>query len=256
MTPRLDGRVAVVTGGASGLGEAIAHRLALDGATVVVADVDGPAAQVVADAIVAAGHNAVAVATDVTRAADVDAMVAEAARLGPLRVLVLSAAVERRAGVLETSDEDWQEVLDVNLKGPFLCMRAALPHIVDAGGGAVVALGSTLGLIVAPGYPAYAASKAALVNLCKQAAIEHAPDQVRVNVVAPSATDTGLFVRVSDAAPDPAVVRAMVAANVPMGRLGTADDVCDMVAFLVSDAATYVSGAVVPLDGGLAARRM
>lgn len=249
-------RVAIVTGGASGLGEAIAHRCADDGAAVVVADIDSPAAQTVADAIVAKGGNAVAVTCDVTQAADVDAMVAEAARLGPIGVLVLSAAIESMVPVIDLSDEEWQEVLDINLKGPFLCMRAALPHMVERGGGSVIAMGSTLGLIVAPGHPVYCASKGALVNLCKQAAIEHAPDNVRVNVLAPSATTTGLFMKHSARAPDPDALRAQIAANMPMKRLGTADDVCDAVAFLASDASSYLSGAVVPLDGGLAARRM
>jgi len=248
--------VAIVTGGASGLGEAISHRLAAEGATVVVADVDAGGAASVADAIVAAGHNAVAVTCDVTRAADVEAMVAEAAQLGRVGVLVLSAAVESLVPVVELSDEDWQRVLDVNLKGPFLCMRAAIPHMVDGGGGSVVALGSTLGLIVAPGHPAYCASKGALLNLCKQAAIEHAPDGVRINMLAPSATDTGLFMKYSEQAPDPAALRKMVASNVPMHRLGTGDEVCDAVVFLAGEHSTYLSGAVLPLDGALAARRI
>ena len=122
-------RVAIVTGGASGLGEAIAHRLADEGATVVVADIDGAAAESVADAVVARGHNAVAVGCDVSRRADVEAMVEEAARLGAIRVLVLSAAIESLVPLTEISDDEWQAVLDVNLKGPFLCMRAAIPHM-------------------------------------------------------------------------------------------------------------------------------
>jgi NAD(P)-dependent dehydrogenase (short-subunit alcohol dehydrogenase family) len=233
VSPALEGRVAIVTGGASGLGEAIVHRLANEGATVIVADVDAAAAQSVADAVVAAGHNAVAVPCNVTVAADVDAMVAEAARIGSIGTLVCSAAIESFTPMIECGDDEWQRVLDVNLKGPFLCMRAAIPHMVDAGGGSVVLMGSTLGLIVAPGHPAYCASKGALVNLGKQAAIEHAPDNVRVNTLAPSATDTGLFMKVSAQAPDPEALRAKVAANMPMGRIGTADEVCDAVAFLV-----------------------
>jgi 3-oxoacyl-[acyl-carrier protein] reductase len=248
--------VAIVTGGGSGLGDAIARRLAADGSTVVVADIDAGAAAVVADAIVASGGNAVAVECDVTSRAQVRAMTDEAARLGPIRTLVLSAAIESMVPLVDLGDEEWQHVLDVNLKGPFLCMQAAIPHMVEAGGGSVVAMGSTLGLIVAPGHPVYCASKGALVNLCKQAAIEHAPDNVRVNVLAPSATTTGLFMKHSAQAPDPEALRAQIAANMPMKRLGTADDVCDAVAFLASDASTYLSGAVVPLDGGLAARRM
>jgi NAD(P)-dependent dehydrogenase (short-subunit alcohol dehydrogenase family) len=169
---------------------------------------------------------------------------------------VLSAAIEIRADLEETPDEDWQSVLDVNLKGPWLCMRAALPHIAAAGGGSVIALGSTLGHMGSPGYAAYCASKGALVNLCKQAAIEHAPDQIRVNVVSPSACESGLFMKVTEAAPDPAALRAQIASNMPMRRLGRAEDVCGAVSFLASNASSYLSGAVLPLDGGLAARRM
>jgi NAD(P)-dependent dehydrogenase (short-subunit alcohol dehydrogenase family) len=252
----LEDRVAIVIGGASGLGEAIAHRFANEGAAVVVADVDGTGAERVAGEIRATGHAAVSAPCDVTNRADVEATVELAQSMGPLRALVLSAAIESNRPVVELADDEWQRVLDVNLKGPFLVMRAAIPVMAANGGGSVVAMGSTLGLIVAPGYPVYCASKGALVNLCKQAAIEHAPDHVRVNLLAPSATDTGLFIRVSDQAPDPEAVRARVAAGSPMKRLGRADEVCDAAVFLASELSTYLSGAVIPLDGGLAARRM
>ena len=248
--------VALVTGGASGLGEAIARRLAEEGTPVVVADLDGSGARRVADAIVAAGGQALGVDCDVTQHSAVDETVRAAAKLGPLRILVLSAAVESFQSILDCSDEDWQHTLDVNLKGPFLCMKAAIPVIAANGGGSVIAMGSTLGLIVAPGHPAYCASKGALVNLCKQAAIEHAPDGVRVNMVAPSATDTGLFIRFSEQAPDPEALRRRIADTNPMGRLGTAREVCDAVVFLASDQSTYTSGSVIPIDGALAARRM
>ena len=256
MSGLLTGRVALVTGGASGLGEAIAHRFAGEGAAVVIGDIDAAGAQAVADAIVARGHNAVAVDGDVTRTEDVESMVGAAASIGPLRVLVLSAAIESFTPVIELSDEEWQRVLDVDLKGPFLAMRAGIPHLVANGGGSVIALGSTLGLIVAPGHPAYCAAKGALVNLCKQAAIEHAADNVRVNVLAPSATDTGLFWKVSEESTDPEGMRSRVAKANPMRRLGTADEVCDAALFLASDRSTYVSGTVMALDGGMAARRM
>ncbi|HZP31524.1 MAG TPA: SDR family NAD(P)-dependent oxidoreductase [Acidimicrobiia bacterium] len=252
----LENRVALVMGGASGLGEAISHRFAAEGAAVVVADVDGNGAERVAREIQATGASAVGAPCDVTNRADVETTIEVARAMGPLRVLVLSAAIESFKAVVELGDDEWQRVLDVNLKGPFLCMRAAIPAMVANGGGSVIALGSTLGLIVAPGHPAYCASKGALVNLCKQAAIEHAPDNVRVNVLAPSATDTGLFMRVSGGAPDPDFVRARVAAGMPMKRLARAGEVCDAAVFLASELSTYLSGAVVPLDGGLAARRM
>ena len=244
-------RVAVVVGGASGLGEAISEKLSDDGFFVVVTDIDVDGAALVAGRI-----SGVAVEVDVRDDAAVAAMVDRAADFGPLRTLVLSAAVETRAPLLETTDEAWREVIDTNLKGPFLCLRHAVPRMVEAGGGSVIALGSTLGMIVAPSYPAYSASKFALTNLCKQVAIEHAPDDIRVNVVAPSATEVGLFARVAEATDDPEGIKAFVAGNVPMGRLGTAKDVTALVAFLASDQSSYLSGAVIPLDGGMAARRL
>jgi NAD(P)-dependent dehydrogenase (short-subunit alcohol dehydrogenase family) len=252
---RFGGRVAIVTGGASGLGEAVAVRLADEGARVVVADIDATGAERVAAAIVARGGDARAVLTDVTRRDDVARMVSAAEAMGDLRVLVLSAAVEVMAGLGDTSDAEWQRVVDVNLKGPFLCMQRAIPSMIRNGGGVVIALGSTLGAIGQPRFSAYCASKGALVNLCKQAAIEHASHGVRVNVVAPSACEAGLFLRTAERSGDAANVKRHVAARVPMGRLGTAADVCDAVLFLASDDSTYISGTVLSLDGGLAARR-
>lgn len=252
----LAGRTAVVTGGASGLGAAIARRFAAEGAHVVVADIDGDAAVAVAAEITDAGGLAAEHTCDVTDAAQVAGLMGMASSLEmPLKTLVLSAAVERRAALVDCSDEDWALTIDTNLKGPFLCLKSAVPAMVAAGGGAVVALGSTLGQIVAASYPAYCAAKFALTNLCKQVAIEHAADGVRVNVLAPSACDTGLFMRMSESVDDPEALRSMVSSNVPMRRLGRAEEVADAAVFLASDASSYVSGSVVPLDGGLAARR-
>src|SRR5213079_1865392 len=152
-----------------------------------------------------------------------------------------SAAVETRASIVDTSDEEWQRIIDSNLKGPFLCMKHAVPRMVDAGGGSIVAMGSTLGAIVAPQYPAYCASKFGLTNLCKQVAIEHAPDNVRVNVLSIGPTEAGLFKRLTDMAPDPEGIRANVAANLPMKRLGRVREVCDAVSFLLSDGSSFTS---------------
>jgi NAD(P)-dependent dehydrogenase (short-subunit alcohol dehydrogenase family) len=232
------GRVAAVVGGSSGLGAAVVAALRREGAVVAVADLAG------SPPVDATDHEAVA--------AWFAALDREHGRLD---VLVYTAAVEIRASVLETSDDDWQRVLDVNLKGAFLSLKHGLPAMVRAGGGSVVLLGSVLGAIGSPGYAAYCASKGALVNLAKQAASEHAADGVRVNVVAPSATDTGLFARVSEASGRGDEVRARVAASTPMRRLGTADDVVDAVLFLAGPRSTYVSGSVLPVDGGMAASR-
>jgi NAD(P)-dependent dehydrogenase (short-subunit alcohol dehydrogenase family) len=254
MSGRFDGRAALVTGGGSGLGRLIAEALAAEGATVVVADIDAEAAKEAVQAITDQGGAAAPVVGDVTRMADVQAMVQASTSGGPLKVVVLSAAVEVRKSVVDCSDDEWQRVIDTNLKGPFLCMHEAIPQMRD--GGAVIALGSVLGLMAAPGFPAYTASKGALVNLCKQAAIEHAPDGVRVNVVAPSATDTGLFVKTAERSGNRDEVMQRVAAGTPMGRLGLGREVVETVLFLASDAAAYISGTVIPVDGGSAARRV
>jgi len=251
----MSGRIVVITGGASGLGEALAEHLARDGDTVIVADIDSEAARRVAHAISERGGAADHATVDVTKEREVaDLFTAVAGAHGRLDGLVCSAAVETRAGVLETSDEDWHHVLDVNLKGPFLCMKHGIPHMTERGG-SVVLMGSTLAHIGSPGFAAYCASKGALVNLAKQAAIEHAPDGVRVNVVSPGACEVGLFQRVADEADDPQALKEMVASRTPMGRLGRVDDVVATVRFLLGDGAAFISGASIPLDGGLAARR-
>jgi NAD(P)-dependent dehydrogenase (short-subunit alcohol dehydrogenase family) len=249
-------RVAIVTGGGSGLGAAIATRLASDAHHVVVADIVEAASEAVAQSITGQGLAAEPMTVDVRSEGEVSAMVdAVVERYGRLDVLVCSAAIETRSSIVDCSDDDWQRVLDTNLKGPFLCMKHAIPPMARGGGGSVVLMGSILGSIGAPGYAAYCASKGALVNLAKQAAIEHAPDGVRVNVMSPSATDTGLFMEVAAQAPDPDAIIRMVANRNPMGRLGTAAEVCDAVAFLASDTSTYISGTVIALDGAMAARR-
>jgi meso-butanediol dehydrogenase/(S,S)-butanediol dehydrogenase/diacetyl reductase len=257
MSAKLATPVAVVTGGASGLGAAIVERLARDDSRVVVADIDEPRAQSLVETLAAAGTVVDAMTVDVTNEGEVAACFeAVVERHGRLDTLVCSDAVETRASVVECSDAEWQRVLDVNLKGPFLCMRHAIPAIARNGGGSVVLLGSVLGVIGSSGYAAYCASKGALNNLAKQAAIEHAPDGVRVNVVAPSATDVGLFARVAAETDDPDALIAMVAGNTPMKRLGTAEEVAATVAFLCTPGAAFISGAVIPLDGAMAARRI
>jgi NAD(P)-dependent dehydrogenase (short-subunit alcohol dehydrogenase family) len=235
----LEGKVALVTGGSSGLGAAIVDRLRTDGADVVVADLAGdPPVDVRDDAAVA----------ELIERIDADH--------GRLDILVCSAAVETRASAVDCTDEDWERVIDTNLTGVFHCLRHAVPVMARSGGGSVVLMGSILGMIGTPGYAAYCASKGALNNLAKQVAIEHAADGIRVNVVAPSATDTGLFMQLIAQAPDPDAIIEMVAGRTPMQRLGRADEVAGTVAFLCSPEAAYISGAIIPLDGGMAARRI
>jgi NAD(P)-dependent dehydrogenase (short-subunit alcohol dehydrogenase family) len=211
-------RVVVVTGAASGVGEAIANRFASDGDLVVVADVDELRGRQVADNLTAAGLPAESETVDVTSEGEVAAMFdAIAERHGRLDALVCSASVSDRASLLDCTDDEWQHVLDVNLKGPFLCCKHGIPAIARSGGGAVVLLGSALDAAGMSGRPAYRASKHALVSLANQAAAEHRAEGVRVNVVSPP-TDATRF-----------------------PQLATT------VALLCSSAAAFVSGAVIPL---------
>jgi NAD(P)-dependent dehydrogenase (short-subunit alcohol dehydrogenase family) len=252
----MQGRLAVVTGAASGIGAAASFRLAAEGATVVVADIDEENARRVAIEIADAGGDAEPTVVDVAHEGEVAALFeAIVEQHGRLDVLVCSAAVETRGSVADTTDAGWRHVLDVNLKGPFLCMKHGLPTMVASGGGSVVLLGSVLGSVGSPGYAAYCTSKGALVNLAKQAAIEHAADGVRVNVVAPGACDTGLFAATASQSADPELMLRTVAARMPMGRLGTEADVIETILFLASDESSYISGTTIPIDGGLAARR-
>lgn len=257
MSAELGGEVSIVTGGASGLGEAIARRFADEGSKVIIADIDEVGARRVADMIDGDGGMAEVASVDVTEATEVAALIDDVlARHHRLDTLVCSAAVETRASVVDCTDDDWRHVLDVNLKGPFLCLKHAIPAMVASGGGSIILMSSVLGAIGSPGYAAYCASKGGLENLAKQAAIEHAADGVRVNVIAPTACEAGLFLKVIQQAPDPEGIKAFVAARTPMGRLGSIDDVTSTALYLATEASAYLSGAVIPLDGGLAARRM
>lgn len=244
----LTGRVALVTGAASGIGAACARELAALGALVVVADLRADAAEAVAAGI---GGGAHAMAADVADAASVSAMVdATVARHGRLDIAVNNAGVGMpvKAAVGETGWEEWRRVLDVNLDGVFLCMRAELAVMADTGGGSVVNVASVMGAVAAPGASGYVAAKHAVAGLTKVAALDYAARGVRVNAVAPGFVDTPMLAGRDEG------YRARVAAAHPMGRLARAEEIAAVVAFLASPAASFVTGAFVPVDGGYLAQ--
>jgi NAD(P)-dependent dehydrogenase (short-subunit alcohol dehydrogenase family) len=229
------GRRAIVTGGLSGIGAATASLLAARGAAVAVLDV-GPEADVVVDV-----RDAEAVAT---------AMAAAAGRLGgPADVLVASAGIYRIAPFLDLEPAAWDDVLGINLRGVYLTDRAFARALVDAGGpGAIVNLASTAALVGDADEPGahYNASKAGVVSLTRQMAIELAPHGIRVNCVCPGVIDTPML-RLMD---DPAAGERYLRESVPLRRLGTAAEVAATIAFLASDEAAYITGAALPIDGG------
>jgi NAD(P)-dependent dehydrogenase (short-subunit alcohol dehydrogenase family) len=249
----LDGRVALITGGASGQGRAAAVLFAYQGARVVVADLDDDGGGQTIERVYAAGSTGMAVHADVSRREDCDAMVAAAVNdFGRLDILYNNAAVQMSGNLIDTSEDDWDLVMATNLDAVFWACRAALPHLIETGNASIISTASVLGLIGSPGYAAYGAAKAGLVALMRQIATEYGPS-VRANVIAPGSIDTPRFRAVAETMPDDFVSGLEQA--IPLHRLGTAEDVAGIALFLASDLSAYTSGAVIPADGGLAAFR-
>ncbi|HUN35967.1 MAG TPA: SDR family oxidoreductase [Trebonia sp.] len=252
----LAGRAAVVTGGGSGLGAACAARLAAEGCAVALLDLRAEAAEVVAADITARGGRAVAIDCDVTSEDSVARAVGRCAdELGGPRLLVNSAGIAPgEGGVTSCEPRQWDRVMAVNVRGTYLVARQVLPPMIAAGGGAVVNLSSVFGFRGLTGECAYAASKAAIVNLTRQMSLDHARDGVRVNCVCPSDCDTPMIDGLVAREPDPAAAKARLADAIPLGRLGRAEEVASAVAFLCSDEASFITGVALPVDGGFLAR--
>ncbi|MBW8484100.1 SDR family NAD(P)-dependent oxidoreductase [Actinomadura parmotrematis] len=249
MSGEFDGRVALVTGGASGIGLAVAKRLAAGGAKVVVADLALDGAELAVKELEAAGGTAAAVAMDVADPASAEAAVRSAVdAYGALHLAVNNAGIASPAApVGETGVADWTRVIGVNLSGVFYSMRAELPEMVKAGGGAIVNVSSILGTNGAPGAAPYVAAKHGVVGLTKTAALEYATRGVRVNAVGPGYIETPLLAQMDDEA------RAALVALHPQGRLGRAEEVAELIAFLLSDRASFIEGSYHLVDGGYAA---
>ncbi|MBX3578722.1 MAG: glucose 1-dehydrogenase [Rhizobiaceae bacterium] len=243
------GRVALVTGGAGDLGMAIAERIARAGGTVVLADVDAGKAADAAEGLAAVGLDAHALAMNVADDASVTAgLVGVTRRHGRLDILVNNAGVAARKPSIDLAVEDWTRVLSVNLTGTFLCSRAAARVMMAIGGGAIVNVASIMGLVGNALYanPAYHASKGGIVNLTRALAVEWASAGIRVNAIAPTFAETKLTERLL-AEPG---MRDGILARTPMGRLARPAEIAEAVAFLASDAASLITGATLPIDGG------
>ncbi len=237
----LEGRKAIVTGGGAGIGAAICRRFAAEGATVAVLDRRADAAESVAKEV--GGR---AFACDVASASQVDDAVAAAAHaMGGVTDLVNNAGMGMNKPLHRYRDEEWALVLAVNLTGTFHCMRAAIPLLLEAGGGSIVNNASLNGLRPLPGEAPYSAAKAGVINLTMTAASEYAPN-IRVNCVSPGLIETPLTEMVTG---NPAW-RAAAEAGTPLARIGTAQEVADVVVFLASDAAGYMTGQNIVIDGG------
>lgn len=238
------GRVAVVTGGGSGIGRAACARLAEDGFRLAVLDLDGRQAEA------AAGDAGIGIRCDVADAAGVQAAFAQVAReLGRVEVLVNNAGITgspRAARCHETPVEEWDRVQAVNARGPFLCTRAVLPGMVEAGGGEVITVASVAGLVAFPGRCAYTASKGAALQLTKSVAVDYAAFGIRANAVCPGFIDTPMT-SWRLAVPE---LRAEVEARIPMGRVGTPGEIAEVIALLASGRLAYLTGHAFVVDGG------
>ncbi|MBB2991860.1 2-hydroxycyclohexanecarboxyl-CoA dehydrogenase [Mycolicibacterium iranicum] len=242
-------RVAVVTGGASGMGESTCHELGRRGHKVAVLDLNGEAAQRVAEELRADGVDALGIAADVTDRAGVEEAFAKVrTELGPVHILVTSAGLVDFAPFLQISPELWQRLIDVNLNGTFHCAQAAIPDMLDAGWGRIVMISSSSAQRGSPGMAHYAASKGALISLTRSLAREYGALGITVNNIPPSGIETPMQ-RQSQAAgflpPN-----EQMAASIPVGHLGTGDDIAAAVGFLCSDEAGFITGQTLGVNGG------
>ncbi len=251
----LSGRVALITGGGSGQGRAAAQLFAQHGAAVAVADVNEAGNAETVALIEKHDGRGLAVTADVSQRPDCERMVAEAVdEFGGLDILYNNAAVQMSGRVVDCSEEQWDLTIATNLSAIFWACRAAIPHLHAGGHGSIINTASVLGLIGSEGYAAYGAAKAGLVALTRQIATEHGP-VVRANCIAPGSIDTPRFRKVLEQYGDADTFVAGLCKTIPLRRLGTAEDVAGIALFLASDASAYLSGAVLPADGGLAALR-
>lgn len=239
-------KVAVITGASRGIGRSIALALAAQGATIVAVDMDQVSTEAVVAELKAAGGKALAVVGNVTVSADVERMIEEAmGAFGRVDILVNNAGITRDGLLMRMKDEDWDAVLSVNLKGAFLCTRAAFKVMSKQRYGRIINIASIVGQMGNAGQANYCASKAGLIGLTKSNAREMAKRSITVNAVAPGFIATAMTDALSDK------VRAELTAQIPLERLGSADDIANAVVFLASEAAGYITGHVLSVNGGM-----
>jgi NAD(P)-dependent dehydrogenase (short-subunit alcohol dehydrogenase family) len=251
---RLAGKAALVTGGGSGIGRAIAVAFAREGAKVAVAGRRPEKLRETLRETEPHGGETLAIRCDVSKSKDAERAVQEAAdAFGSLNVLVNNAGALHVSTIEAMTEEQWDRLMEINLKGPFLMSRAVLGEFRKAGGGTIVNIGSVLGLIGMKDRAAYCASKGGVTLLTKALALDHAHENVRVNCICPSIVETelvaGLF---AEGAAGEALRKARIA-GIPLGRMGRPEDVAEMAVFLASEESSWLTGTAIPLDGGLSA---
>jgi NAD(P)-dependent dehydrogenase (short-subunit alcohol dehydrogenase family) len=253
---RIDGKTAVVTGSANGIGRAMARAFAAAGGNVVVSDVLVEDGEQTVREIAESGGTAMFIAADVSDVAQAEHLIANTVeRFGGIDILANNAGIGGgQLRLHEVPAEDFDRVIDVNLRGTFLCSKFAIPHFLARGDGRIINTASTYGLIGAPKAPAYCASKGAIINLTRQMAVDYGPDGIRVNAICPGYIDTGLGRRgprlTSEEFAAATAIREKAAGMQPLGRQGLPAEIADVAVFLASDAASFMTGSIVTVDGG------
>jgi NAD(P)-dependent dehydrogenase (short-subunit alcohol dehydrogenase family) len=243
-------RVAVVSGGASGIGLGVARQFGADGHRVAILDLDMKAATTAADTLRGEGATAMAVDVNVADRVSVDAGFERVrAELGPVAILVTSAGIESFTPVLDITADGWDRIIGVNLTGTFTCVQAALPDMLGAGWGRIVTISSSSAQSGAPNMAHYAASKGGVIGLTKALAVELARSGITVNTIPPSLVDTPMARKAEAAGDFPGV--DVVGPMVPLGRAGTPDDIAAACSFLCSDGGSYITGQVIGVNGGM-----
>jgi NAD(P)-dependent dehydrogenase (short-subunit alcohol dehydrogenase family) len=247
---RLAGKVAIITGAASGLGQATALLFAKEGAKVVIADINEAGGAETAARMKAEGGEAIFVRTDVTSAKDAEAMVKKAVEAyGKLDVLFNNAGIAMRLPVVELPEADWDRCIDINLKGVYLGSKYAIPEMIQNGGGSIINMSSIYGIVGARTRAAYAASKGGVANLTRSMALDYARYNIRVNCICPGFVETPLF---KGAVKTQEEYQAIVNSH-PIGRLGRPIDIAYGALYLASDESSFVTGVALPIDGGYTA---
>lgn len=249
---RLEGRVAIVTGGAMGIGRATAIEMAKEGAFVAVADIDAEKGEAVAHEIVQAGGQAEFIRTDVGVTADVERLVQQTvARFGGLDILFNNAGVAIGGTVVEMSEDDWWRVININLTSVYRGCKFAIPEMLKRGGGVIVNTSSVQALTGFKSWAGYAATKGGILALTQQVALEYAPYNIRVNAIAPGTIDTPMNTRIFETIENPQELIDTWNRMHPVRRFGKAEEVARVVVFLASDDASFITGECVRIDGGL-----
>lgn len=250
---RLKDKIAIITGAQSGIGFATALRFLQEGANVVAADVRGSQQEVEIKA--ANGRKAFFVQMDVSCESEVHEMIRQTVdKYGRIDVLINSAGIELAKKATDTTEEEWDLVMGVNLKGVFLCSKAAVIEMCHSGGGLIVNVASELGLVGGMEIAAYCASKGGVIQLTKAMALDHASDNIRINCICPGPINTPLLDRIIASSPNPEREKQITVEKTSLRRLGQPDEIANAILFLASEESSYMTGSVVVVDGGLTAQ--